>query len=232
MKKQVRSRPLIRFTVLLAATGAISAAAAASTTAAPPPADLPNGLSQRVMLCAGCHGANGTGNDAAGFPRLAGVGVTYLKEQLDAFASGQRESEVMQPVAQMLSADERTALSQYFSALPAVTPASTSAPVVPAQPGAWLAERGRWSDGLPACTMCHGPGGAGVGEHFPPLAGQPAAYLSNQLHAWKDGRRPAGPLGLMSVIAKKLSDADIAAVAAYYGAHDSSAQPSAGKEAQ
>jgi len=29
----------------------------------------------------------------------------------------------------------------------------------------------------------------GVGEHFPPLAGQPASYLVAQLNAWRDGTR-------------------------------------------
>lgn len=89
--------------------------------------------------------------------------------------------------------------------------------IKPSDTGAWLATRGRWSSGLPACAQCHGPGGLGVGETFPPLAGQPAAYISGQLHGWKTGARPPGPMALMPVIASKLSDADIAAVADYYG---------------
>jgi cytochrome c553 len=36
------------------------------------------------------------------------------------------------------------------------------------------------------------------------------------LQAWKAGSRPPGPLALMPDIAKKLSDAEVTAVAAYY----------------
>ena len=38
--------------------------------------------------CVTCHGANGEGNPAAGFPHLAGMGAAYLAEQLDAMANG------------------------------------------------------------------------------------------------------------------------------------------------
>jgi cytochrome c553 len=48
------------------------------------------------------------------------------------------------------------------------------------------------------------------------LAGLPAAYVAEQLQAWKAGNRPPGPLALMPAIASKLSDTDITAVAAYY----------------
>ncbi|GAB3628157.1 hypothetical protein GCM10027419_30080 [Pandoraea terrae] len=68
----------------------------------------------------------------------------------------------------------------------------------------------------PACAQCHGPGGAGVGTKFPPLAGQPAAYIAGQLRAWKTAVRPPGPLALMPAIATKLSDTDITSVANYY----------------
>jgi cytochrome c553 len=82
--------------------------------------------------------------------------------------------------------------------------------------GASLATRGRWADELPACAQCHGPAGSGVGANFPPLAGQPAAYIAQQLKAWQDGSRPAGPLGLMQAVARKLKPADVQAVSDYY----------------
>jgi cytochrome c553 len=55
-----------------------------------------------------------------------------------------------------------------------------------------------------------------VGASFPALAGQGSRYLSSQLHHWKNGERSSDPNGLMTGVANKLSDADIAAVAAYY----------------
>ena len=55
-----------------------------------------------------------------------------------------------------------------------------------------------------------------MGVAFPSLAGLPQAYTAEQLRAWKTGARPAGPLGLMPAIAKKLSEDDISAVARYF----------------
>nr|WP_239008095.1 c-type cytochrome [Burkholderia anthina] len=175
------------------------------------------GSATGVAACIGCHGAQGEGNAAAGFPRLAGTHAAYLSAQLAAFADGSRQNPVMQPLAKLLSAHERDAVSAYFASLPAPAAiAAGTASIDPANAGAWLATRGRWSDGLPACAQCHGAGGLGVGTAFPPLVGQPAAYIAGQLNAWKHGTRPPGPMALMPMIAGKLSDADIDAVAAYY----------------
>ena len=175
------------------------------------------GSATGVAACIGCHGAQGEGNAAAGFPRLAGTHAAYLSAQLAAFADGSRQNPVMQPLAKLLSAHERDAVSAYFASLPAPAAiAAGTASIDPANAGAWLATRGRWSDGLPACAQCHGAGGLGVGTAFPPLVGQPAAYIAGQLNAWKHGTRAPGPMALMPMIAGKLSDADIDAVAAYY----------------
>lgn len=52
--------------------------------------------------CMTCHGANGEGNPAAGFPHLAGMGAAYLAEQLEAMANGSRVSPVMAATAKAL----------------------------------------------------------------------------------------------------------------------------------
>jgi cytochrome c553 len=176
------------------------------------------GTAKGVAACISCHGAKGEGNAAAGFPRLAGVNASYLSGQLSAFANGERQSTIMQPFAKLLSANGRSAVAIYFSSLPPPAGIKTndSAAIKPSDTGAWIATRGRWDQGLPACAQCHGPGGIGVGVAFPPLAGQPAAYIESQLHGWKKGVRPPGPMALMPVIVSKLSDTDISAVAAYY----------------
>ena len=176
------------------------------------------GTARGVAACISCHGAKGEGNAAAGFPRLAGVNAAYLSGQLSAFANGERQSTIMQPFAKLLSANGRSAVALYFSSLPPPAGIKTndSAAIKPSDTGAWIATRGRWDQGLPACAQCHGPGGIGVGVAFPPLAGQPAAYIESQLHGWKKGVRPPGPMALMPVIVSKLSDTDISAVAAYY----------------
>lgn len=186
-----------------------------------------HGTSSGVPACITCHGARGEGTGA--MPRLAGTGKTYLREQLDAFAAGTRRNPVMQPFAQKLSASERAAVAAYFAGLPAPVVAR-DADANPAQPGAWLATRGRWTDGIPACAQCHGPGGSGVGETFPPLAGQPAEYIAAQIKAEQAGTRPSGPLALMPTIARKLSDADITAVSTYYAGLGTAPKGPAAKE--
>ena len=121
----------------------------------------------------------------------------------------------MAPITRILSADEEQAVSLYFAGLPA-SDLPNSAPA--AGPGALLALDGRWSDKLPPCVACHGPGGIGVGTSFPPLSGQPALYLEAQLEAWQQGKRPPGPMGLMQAVARRLSSSDIAAVARWFAA--------------
>ena len=171
-----------------------------------------------VVACMACHGEDGTGQAAAGFPRLAGLPAAYLLKQLDNFADGSRGNATMRPVASGLSDAEREALAIYYSKLP-LTPTTVSMTAMGDAPSAQiLATRGRWSNGLPACEQCHGPDGVGVGDHFPPLAGQSALYISNELHAWQQGARHNDPLQLMQSVAGKLNDADIAAISAWYAA--------------
>lgn len=206
-----------RFAPLLLAAAALLAGRAYADDATLGKTLATQGSTTGVAACIGCHGAQGEGNAAAGFPRLAGTNAAYLSAQLAAFADGSRQNPVMQPLAKLLSAHERDAVSAYFASLPAPAAiAAGTASIEPANTGAWLATRGRWSDGLPACAQCHGAGGLGVGTAFPPLVGQPAAYIAGQLNAWKHGTRAPGPMVLMPMIAGKLSDADIDAVAAYY----------------
>lgn len=181
------------------------------------------GTSNGVAACASCHGAQGEGNAAASFPRLAGLPAAYLSAQLNHFADGTRQNPIMTTMAKQLSQAERDAVAAYFASLPAAAGVATdnADSAKASDVGAWLATRGRWDQELPACVQCHGPGGIGVGNAFPPLAGQSAAYLATQLHAFKDGSRPGGPMNLMTVVAKRMSDADITAVANYFGAANS-----------
>jgi cytochrome c553 len=173
------------------------------------------GNGRGAPACVTCHGARGEGSGA--FPRLAGTGQAYLQEQLEAFATGARKSAVMQTIAQQLSTGERGAMATYYSKLAPPQISLPAAAPTPADLGAWIANRGRWSDDLPACAQCHGREGSGGGQAFPPLAGLPAAYIEQQLEAWRSGARPPGPLGLMKIVASKLTPADSQAVANYYG---------------
>jgi cytochrome c553 len=63
------------------------------------------------------------------------------------------------------------------------------------------------------CAGCHGANGISANNLWPNLKGQKADYLVKQLKAFRDGQRQDPMMGGM---AKSLSDADIANVAAYF----------------
>ncbi|MGX9980854.1 c-type cytochrome [Methylobacterium fujisawaense] len=177
------------------------------------------GTQAGVPACASCHGDAGGGNTEGGFPRLSGLAEGYLAHELDSFADGSRDNEIMGPIAQGLTPEERRALAVFYAGLRALPPDGTPQPDDTASNrGRMLAQTGEWTKALPACAQCHGPAGQGVGAAFPPLAGQPAAYLAAQLSAWKAGTRRNDPFRLMKEIADRLSDDDATAVAAYYAA--------------
>ena len=66
-----------------------------------------------------------------------------------------------------------------------------------------------------ACALCHGANGIAGMPSAPNLAGQQAIYLSEQLRNYRSGKRHHEVMG---VIAKSLTDADIANLSAWYSA--------------
>jgi cytochrome c553 len=63
------------------------------------------------------------------------------------------------------------------------------------------------------CTPCHGARGISVAPDAPHLAGQPRLYVEQQLKAFRSGARRHE---VMNIVAKPLSDGDIAALAEWY----------------
>jgi cytochrome c553 len=57
----------------------------------------------------------------------------------------------------------------------------------------------------------------GVAYAAPYLAGQSAEYLASALKAFREGTRKNDAGELMRSVAERLNDADIAAVAGYFG---------------
>jgi len=178
-----------------------------------------------AMSCVACHGADGLGLAAAGFPRLAGLPAHYVRKQLADFASGARNNPVMQPLAKALTDLEIAALSDAVAAMPAPQTAMPSRSQMPADPIEKLALQGAWERQIPACVSCHGPGGVGVGDAFPPLASQPAAYLAAQLSAWQNGTRRNDPNDLMGHIAKSMTADEVQGVAHYFASLPAQAKP-------
>jgi cytochrome c553 len=63
------------------------------------------------------------------------------------------------------------------------------------------------------CNVCHGSNGMSQIPNAPHLAGQPEIYLVEQLKNYRSGKRANE---VMSVLAKPLTDDDIANLAAWY----------------
>jgi len=168
--------------------------------------------------CFICHGADGQGNDAGGFPRLAGLDAGYLEKQMQDYRSGRRISVIMQPNVDNFSDQQISDIAAYFAGLPASgSQASANAGGNLLASGESLVKAGDWDNHIPPCTSCHGPASQGVGSSFPALAGQHPGYIRQQLTAWKKGERSNDPNHLMTAVAERLSDAQITAVAAYLG---------------
>ncbi|HKJ70692.1 MAG TPA: c-type cytochrome [Gammaproteobacteria bacterium] len=176
------------------------------------------GNGEGATACATCHGADGSGQGAAGFPRLAGLPQAYLAKQLRSFGDGSRANATMKPIANALSAKEIKAVAAYYGGMepPAKAPGAAGASAERKAAGEAIAKRGLWAKDVPACTKCHGPDGRGVGDNFPPLAGQHASYIRNQIDAWQSDKRSNDPNQLMSGVAQRLSSDEAAAVAAYF----------------
>jgi len=86
-----------------------------------------------------------------------------------------------------------------------------------AEKGEALYRGGNLATGLPACSGCHAPNGAGNGPAgFPRLSGQHTPYLESQLNKFRKGERSNdGDTRMMRDIASKMSDAEIKALSSY-----------------
>jgi cytochrome c553 len=119
----------------------------------------------------------------------------------------------MAPIAKALSDAEIGSLALYFGSQPAR--AVKSSPVS-ARRGAQLAREGDNALAIPACADCHGGDDIGGGPILPPLGAQPSAYTSAQLLAFKSGERHNDDAAVMRELSKRLSNADIEALASYF----------------
>lgn len=175
-----------------------------------------------ARACFTCHGIGGEG-DGHSTPRLAGLPSGYMQRQLIDYADGRRADKVMAPIAKALDADDRRAVSDYYAALalpPRVVPAAQ-----PQGGAARLYHEGDPARGLPACASCHGAAGEGIGPANPPLAGQPPAYLAEQMRRWRSSERRNDPLNVMLAISRRLTPDEVEVLAQYASAPGPAAAP-------
>jgi cytochrome c553 len=180
-------------------------------------ADPSKGQQLATQVCAACHAADGNSTQSAN-PVLAGQHAEYTLKQLVNFKPqdgkpAQRSNAVMAGMVANLSADDMSSLAAFFQMQKPAARAARDPALV--KLGQAIYRGGNLSKNVAACTACHGPNGAGVPAQFPRVAGQFAEYTAAQLRAFRSGERANDPNRMMRLVAERLSDAEIAAVAEY-----------------
>ena len=201
-------------TVPLAVLVTLSFSICAAEETAP---DLAKAKQTAETVCVACHGADGNSPTPAN-PILAAQGSEYLYKQLTEFKASEgkpalRNNAVMAGMTSVLSADDMKGLAVYFSQQKRKPASATDEKLVAAGRALW--RKGDFDKGIPACSGCHGPNGAGVPAQYPALAGQYAEYTELQLKNFRTEERSNDPGRMMRTIADKLSDKQIKALADY-----------------
>ena len=179
----------------------------------------PTAGKEKAAACGGCHGDDGN-SVAADFPRLASQFESYIVKQVVDFQKGHRaNNETMAGMAATVaSIEDARDIGAYFA-----QQKMAKEPIAPVDKkivgeGEKLFNEGNPKSGVYACINCHGKNGKGKAADistFPIIGGQHRDYIVKQLKDFKEGRRGNDPAGMMSDIAKKLSDKEIDAVANY-----------------
>jgi cytochrome c553 len=174
---------------------------AALALAEPLRADM---LADHVQVCSSCHGPNGAAHDES-TPVIAGQQEGYLYLQLRDYKNGDRQSEVMSPIAEALQRAEMLALAEYFSRQP--WPDLRH----PRADDAVVARALRVNASI-GCTGCH------LGEYQwtgsqPRLSGQSRQYLLQTMLDFRTGKRGNNP-GMSGLMIAATPD-DLAVMADY-----------------
>ena len=168
--------------------------------------------------CSQCHGKDGN-SPAPSFPKLAGQGERYLIKQIKDIKSGARPVPMMAGQTDNLSDQDIADIAAYYASKTSTTGQADPALV---EKGEAIYRGGIAERGIPACSACHSPTGAGMAAAgFPSLAGQYAEYTAAQLKAFRaakdgrEGRDNDGEAMVMRTIAFKMSDSEIEAVSSF-----------------
>ena len=163
----------------------------------------------RALLCNYCHGEDGNSKKPE-VPNLAGQNPIYLIDQIDKFAKGERKNFVMNSLSKGFSMEDKANLAVFYSNMPLRKVAYDRNLVLTGK----TIYRG-------VCSSCHGERGIG-GADYARIAGQQPVYVSATLKRFRDNARNPSDKGrsgrsnqVMEQFARDLTDADIAALAAY-----------------
>ena len=202
-------------TLLLAVAIGLPAFAVAQAPAKP---DLAKARDTVNQVCAACHGTDGTSALPAN-PSLAGMPADYITAQLAHFKSGVRQNAIMQGFASTLTDADMVSLGAFFASQPAKPNTAKDASLVRLGQKLWRA--GDAATGVPACSACHGPTGAGIPKLYPRIGGQWSDYTLAQLKAFKAGERGMDKAGkdtqgrVMHGVSQGLTEEQMRALAEY-----------------
>lgn len=173
----------------------------------------------KAGLCGGCHGFDGNSEDAT-FPRLAGQYEGYIAKQIRDFQNAVRNNnETMAGMAATVaSAEDAHDIGAFFQKQKMAKSPLQPVDKKQAALGEKIFYEGNPKNNVYACVNCHGERGRGKAPNvsvFPVVGGQHKDYLIKQLKDFREGTRSNDPAGMMTDIAKRLSEEEIQAVAAY-----------------
>ena len=165
--------------------------------------------SRGVVACITCHGPKGM-SAVATWPKLAAQHGTYLTKQLKSYKDGSRANPIMMGMAAALTEQDMLNLAAYL--VKQAPPQGEAQDKATLELGQLIYRGGIAAKGIPACSACHSPNGAGIPAQYPRLGGQWAEYNAAQLGYFRDGTRKNVQ---MNMIAVKLSDLEMKAVTDY-----------------
>lgn len=209
---------MTRVMIALAASVAVSSIFMAVPAQAQNKGDAAAGK-DKAALCAGCHGDDGNSMSAE-FPRLAGQYADYIVKQVVDFQKGHRaNNDTMAGMAASIATiEDAKDIAAYFAAQKLANKPLESPKADLVNVGKKIFTEGNPDSGVYGCVNCHGQNGKGKAPNvstFPVIGGQHRDYIIKQLKDFKEGRRTNDPAGMMTDIAKKLSDKEVEAVASY-----------------
>jgi cytochrome c553 len=164
---------------------------------------------EKAELCLECHVMDGDNPDPM-IPKLDGQQEQYIVRQVLDYKSGRRPSSVMREVTETLTdMEDLVDIAAFYSDRDVMTGSGEKTEQT---------ERGQELYVEYNCHFCHGVD-AKPGTEFiagaPVIGGQNDDYLEKTMLDIKMGRRPADIYNLMKKVLLKLSDKEIAALAAY-----------------
>ena len=221
------TRPAKLLPLLLCLAGLTLPAFAPAQEDAVPAFQRKDSMEARVQGCVTCHGQNGQGTKNGYYPRIAGKPAGYLYNQLVAFRDGTREYPPMNYLVAYLPDPYLQEIAEYFSKQrpPFAQPEAPTVDAAALQRGAKLVAGGDSARGIPACAACHGASLTGMEPGIPGLVGLKNTYIAAQLTRWRVGERHAREPDCMRRIASRLSETDVAAVAAWLAAQNAPKEP-------